>query len=332
MKKLPLLLLAISMPLCFAASGWEGTAALAIVVSAGFLGAIYAVSMAFSINELQIMAKEELYQLIATGVLVVLLVSGNGILDGISSGFSSGGSNLQALAVSNIDSTLGSGPDGLQNIYNALTGLDQQIAVEGSKTLSCNIVSIGYTVSACGGYTMLATPLSMGGGILGFAIGEMYSMKRLIGISTTFAMNLILPMGILLRTFKLSRGAGGFLIAVAVCMYILLPIGILFNQMLVDTFMAIPANQATYSGGITTNVEECDPDNVVFAGAFGTEGEKAGNVLDSFLADLRRVVFDVLVRGTLGPVLALLMMTAGIRALSSLAGAEVDVSALGRFI
>jgi hypothetical protein len=40
----------------------------------------------------------------------------------------------------------------------------------------------------------------------------------------------------------------------------------------------------------------------------------------------------MLAKATLGPVLALLMMMAGIRTLTSIAGAEVDVSAISRFV
>lgn len=173
---------------------------------------------------------------------------------------------------------------------------------------------------------MVNTPLSMAGGIVGFAIGELHSMKRLLAISTGYAMNLLLPMGILLRTFKLTRGAGGFLMATAVSMHILLPAGMVFNDMLADTFLA-DAGAAAYTGGIGSIVPECDPDAVVFDSESG-----ATELLDSLLGDLRKVVFGVLIRGTLGPVLSLLMMIAGIRALSSLGGAEVDVSALGRFV
>ena len=44
------------------------------------------------------------------------------------------------------------------------------------------------------------------------------------------------------------------------------------------------------------------------------------------------IVFLVLVKGTLGPIVAVLMMVSGIRYLTSLAGAEVDVSALMRVV
>lgn len=329
--RVALILLAFA-SLSFAASGWEGTAMVAIAISAGFLGVAYATGVGFGVNELQMLAKEELYQLIATGVLVVLLVGSNNVIDGMSSAFGDGEfTTLQSTADGLIDGTLTNSEDGMETLFGDLMSLDNTIAREGARMISCSIVSIGYTVSACGGYSMLSTPLSMGSGILGFAIGELYSMKKLIDISTSFAMNLLLPLGIVLRTFKITRGAGGFLIAMGISMHILLPMGIVFNQMLVDTFLADPAGSG-YDGGMTASVPECDPDDVLFSGLGESQAEKAIGLMYDLRDDLRKVVFSVLVRGTLGPVLSLLMMAAGIRAISSLAGAEVDVSALGRFI
>jgi hypothetical protein len=326
-------------PTTFAAGGWEGTAALAIAASAGFLGVAYAAGIGFGVNELQIMAKEEFYQLAATGLLVVLLVGGNNLLDWGSNALGSESANLQALANNTINLIL-SDPsddvDGLEEMYQNVTGYDNKLAKESSKTTSCNVLSIGYSVSACGGFSMLNAPVSMSGGILGFAIGELYSMKRLIAISTTYSLSMILPFGILLRTFKATRGAGGLLIAVAVSMHILLPAGMVFNNILADTFLADPASDG-YSGKMETNIPNCASDKVPRSGAGGMnmpddQGEAAKDILDDLHADLRRVVFNVLVKGTLGPVLSLLMMVAGIRALSSLAGAEVDVTSLGRFV
>jgi len=327
MGKLSIVFLMALVPAAFAAGGWEGTAAMAIAISGGFLGIAYMVGMGFGINELQIMSKDEFYQLIATGLLVALLVGSNNVIDGLSAGLGSGGQNLQDTGIAIIDDTLTNPGYGLMGIYNSVTQMDNQVAKESSKTMSCSIVSIGYTVSACGGYSMLSTPLSMSGSIVGFAVGELFSMKRLINISKNYAMSLLLPIGIVLRTFKFTRGAGGFLIATAISMHILIPAGILFNQMLVDTFIAEAG--AGYNGGLSTTVSECDPDAGI--GVYGGD-TGAQDTLEIFRTDLQQVVFSVLVRGTLGPVLALLIMTAGIRALTSLGGAEVDVSALGRFV
>ncbi|MFN7991137.1 MAG: hypothetical protein U0R44_03175 [Candidatus Micrarchaeia archaeon] len=331
MRKMILLMALV--PLAFAAGGWEGTAALAIAVSATILGFVYAIGFGFGVNELQIMAKEEFYQLIATMLLMVVLVGSNNILDGFSStlGAVQGAANMQDAANTLIAQNLDNPTDGMKQVYNKVAEFDTKVSIEGSKAESCNIVGIGYTVSACGGYAMLSTPLSMAGGIVAFSIGELSSMKRLIDLSKNYALQLLLPVGIILRTFKLTRGAGGFFIALGVSMHIMIPAGIIFNQMLVDTFLADASASSGYSGGLTSSIDSCDPSQVLFSGGGGEAG-KAINIFDSLRADLRRVVFSVLVRGTFGPVLALLLMGAGVRALTSMAGAEVDVSSIARFV
>ncbi|MCI0503208.1 hypothetical protein L0Y65_00685 [Candidatus Micrarchaeota archaeon] len=331
-----LVLLLLLAPVVSAASGWEGTALLAIVTSAGILGAIYGVATGFGINELKVIAKEELYQLIATALMVILLVGGNNIIDALSAnlGGLAGAENLQTAAEASITQTLTDGTNGIETYYNKITEMDGTIAVEGSRSLSCNILGIGYGVSACGGYNMLHAPLSMAGGILGFAIGELYAILSLLALSKLFAMNLILPLGILLRTVKITRGAGGFLIALGISLHIMLPMGILLDRMMADTFLdpAMNPNASAFTAGLQTDVAECDPTNVNGAQIVGSEGEKVRGILAGLRADLKGVVFYVLVLGTFGPVLALLMTVAGIRALTSLAGAEVDVSPLGRFL
>ena len=99
-KKLVLLLLLV--PLAFA--GWESLAAVAIVTSAIMLGVLYAVGMGFGVNELQLMAKEELFQLIALMIMMVVLVGANGLLNSLSSNQAFGGS-LQDSAKSIITDT-----------------------------------------------------------------------------------------------------------------------------------------------------------------------------------------------------------------------------------
>ncbi len=334
MKKLLSVLLSLTFvaSTSFAGSGWEGIAIIAVTTSAAILGLMYGLGIASGSNEIQMMAKEELYQLVATGILIALLLGSNGLLDGISKGLAKDQSsqNIQLLSMSIIDDTLKAPGYGVETIYNAVKTDGQQVEIEGSKMLSCSVVGVGYSVSACGGYSMLAAPFSMGGSIVGFTIGELYSMKRLIAIVSSYAMTLLLPIGILLRTFKATRGAGGFLIALAISAYVLLPIGIIFNQMLADTFAA-DASSSKYTKAMSTTITECDPDDALITLGNG-EDQKAINVYDSLRTDLRSILFGVLVRGTLGPIISLLVMIAGLRALTSLAGADIDVSAIGRFV
>ena len=355
MKKLALLLLIL--PIAFAA--WQVTAALAIVTSASLLALLFMIGMGFGISELQLTAKEELFQLIAVGVMVVLLVGSDSVLNTISDnvGFSGQSITMQNLSMQIITDTT----TNVTDLFNTITTVDHDIANEASKGGSCNILQVGYSVSGCGGYSMLPTPMSMAGNIAGYALGELAAMYRLLDISTQFAMSFLLPLGIILRTFKLTRGAGGFLIALGISMYILLPMGIIFNEMMAVTFI-----DAAGSGGPdATNVAQYQPvsgtpsipscnslDTGSFMSGLGTpvscSSGGSNSISDTFLGgsndanavgtycmlrgDIKGYLYVMLIKATLGPVIALLMMVAGIRTLSSIAGAEVDVSAISRFV
>jgi len=329
MKKLLIFLLLV--PMAFAA--WQSVAGVAIMISAGIVAAIYVVGKGFGINELQMMGKEEFFQLIATGILVVVLVSSDGLLNAISTSdaLTNGESSMQANALSMIDDTITE----MAGILSTIQSNDKHNQVEGSKSSQCSIMGTGYGVSGCGGYSMLATPMSMAGGIVGFSIGELGAIHRLIQISNDYAFSLLLPLGIVLRTIKLTRGAGGLLIALGISLHIMLPAGIIFSEMLVASFAA-SSESAAYTGGadsIDWDDNECNAGDTMptFGDKTGNE-ESAINVFNTMRANIRKYMFVAMIRGTLGPVMALLLMAGSIKAISSAAGSEVDVSALSRFV
>jgi hypothetical protein len=189
---------------------------------------------------------------------------------------------------------------------------------------------------------MLNPPLGMAGGIIGFSYAEVSGMQKFVHISNEYSLTVLLPIGILLRTFKVTRGAGGFFIAVAISLHILLPLGIIFNEMLAQTFED-SANAAEYTGTLSSSISEdyeCDGDNTgnnVYAEALELVGLKESNndLAKGLYGEMREGIKSfltvVLLRATLGPVIALLIVMASIRGLSSLMGAEVDVSAIARF-
>jgi hypothetical protein len=216
---------------------------------------------------------------------------------------------------------------------------------------------------------MLSTPLSMAGGITGFAVGELSAMMRLIQISEQFALTLLLPVGILLRTLKVTRGAGGLLIALGISMHIMLPAGVIFNEMLAVTFLDDTVASKDYKPDMKlVSLKKCNPGStgVGFVDLDGaledwlTLGGLYGDLFDAFddfmdgmdieeedlspndsgaimgytslRHSIRSYLFQVLIRATLGPVIALLMMAASIKSLTSIAGSEVDVTAISRFV
>jgi len=331
MKKILLVLLLI--PLAFA-FGWQEISFISMGISLALLAIVFMAGMGFNINELQMVAKEELYQLIATGLLVCLLLASDGILNMISqNGFFGTQSptgyapTLQGSAMGHIDNEILD----MSNMLNNVEGWDMEAGKEGSRSLSCSLLQIGYSVGTCGGFTGLNAPLSLAGGILGFALGELYAMKALLSITTGYALSVLLPIGILMRTMKATRGAGGLLIAVAVSLYILLPMGVLFNEIMSATFAekAVANNYPQYVSGPTTGPEISCGDPGSTSRTNEDKAVEAYGVLETFIPSY---VYSALIRGTLGPILALLLVAASIRVLSALGGAEIDVSAISRFI
>lgn len=330
MKKILLLLLLI--PMAFAA--WQSIAVLAMFTSLTLLVIVFMIGFGFGVNELQLVAKEEFFQLLALVVLIALLAGTDSILNSISTSpaFAQGAATMQEAARTIIDDTTGN----IQSVFNNIAAYDKKISVEASKASQCNIAGMGYTVSGCGGFSVLAAPLSMAGGISGFAIGELSAMKRLIEISETYALTFLLPVGIVLRTFRITRGAGGLLIALGVSLHIMLPAGVIFNEMLGATFLANATASADYQpGGPPVSIPECKPGDAEPLPLVQSATKNEQNAIKAFnmlRADIRRQLYTVLIQATLGPVISILMVAASIKALTSIAGAEVDVSAISRFI
>jgi hypothetical protein len=324
-----ILILLLFMPLAFAA--WQSVAAMAIIASVGLLALIYMIGMGFGVNELQMVAKEELFQILAVVLLVAVLIGGDSLLNEISTNpafTTSTSDTLQEAARESIDNTIADA----SLILDDVEAHDRSAAIEGSKASSCSILGMGYSVSGCGSYSMLAAPLSMAGGIAGFAIGELHTMKRLILISERFALPFLLPVGILLRTFKITRGAGGLLIAFAISLHIMLPMGVIFNDMLAATFLD-PAG--TEEDSLSDPYEGTPAGISLSCNAGYTGSGNEDNAIDGYnnmRGNIKKYLFTMLIRATLGPVLSLMIMAASLRALTSLGGAEVDVTALSRFV
>lgn len=327
MKRMVLFLLLV--PMAFAA--WQSVAALAMGISLTILTILFMVGFGFGIDSLKMMAKEEFFQLIALGVLMVALIGTDSILNAISTNeafIEGSATTMQETAGNILDSSL----TNMTTVMNNIGTYDMNASLEASKASQCSISGMGYTVSSCGGYTMLAAPISMAGGIAGFAIGELSAMKKLVEVSDAYALSLLLPVGIVLRTLKITRGAGGLLIALGISMHIMLPAGVIFNAMLAATFAADTTASSGYPAApAIITIAECKPEQTALVVGESNE-DRAVKAFTDLRSNLKTYLFQVMIMATLGPVISLLMLAGSIRALTSLAGAEVDVSAISRFM
>ncbi len=325
MKGKALLALFLLVSASFAA--WQDTAALAILTSLILVAVVYMIGFGFGVDALTALAKDEVYQLIALAIMIAVFYGANSFIDGLStnSDLTQGAPTLQLAALDSLNTSI----TDLSSAYDDVRAVDKNAGIQGSQMLSCNLQGIGYSVSGCGGFSMLAGPFSLAGTIMGFALGELNAAYRLIDIAVNYGLNLILPLGIVLRTFRFTRGAGGFLIALAISLYLLLPMGIVFVDILGKSFLASPdaAGYQPGSGSLSGISPSCTPGDVGDGNS-----DAAIKVYNSLRTAIKSYMYLIFVKATLGPVVAVLMMSAGIRAITSLAGAEVDVSALSRVV
>ncbi len=325
MRKLLFVLLVLA-PLAFAA--WQSVAMMALFVSITLLAAVFAVSMGIQSETLKVLAKDEFYQLIALAIMIAVLFGSDGILNLISqnSALTYSQPTLQDAAIVSLEET----QETLGDYLSSISSADNKIAKEASKATSCTVAGGGYSVSACGGFTMMGTPFSLSGSIVGYAIAEISSAKTIVELAKNYALAFLLPLGIILRTFKFSRGAGGFLIAFGISAYLFIPAGVIFVDMLNEQFVSDPAS-SDYTGSLSGIDPECDSGKTWSVGSNSNE-QRAVNTYNNLRGELKKYLYVVLLKATLGPVVALLFFAGGLRALGSLLGAEVDVSAISRFV
>jgi len=333
MKKLLFVLLLLA-PLSFAA--WVSVAAMAVMVSVVILAAVYGVAIGIESEELKVLSKDEFFQLIVLVLLIAVFFIGDGMLNAIStnSAFTQGQPTIQDAAIVSLDETY----DKLSLNLEKIASSDVNVAKEASRTLSCYITGGGYSVSACGGFTMLGTPFSFAGSLTAYAIAEVSAVKQLVIIARDYALALLLPIGIILRTFRFSRGAGGFLIALGISLYLLVPAGIVFVDMLNEQFLSDPVS-SEYTEDDPSALSFGDPDSSSsFTGCeagmpWGDYNEdRAIDAYQKLRTQLKYYLYIGLLKATLGPVVALLLFIGGLRALSSIFGMEVDVSPISRFV
>lgn len=327
---------------------WQGVAGMAIMVSLILLGVTFMIGYGFSIKELVILSKEEAYQVLVLAVLIAVLSGTDSIFNTISQTEELSGTEatMQDAAITSIGNSL----QNLTSALNNIAAIDNDVAKEASETIQCSLIGIGYSVSGCGGFAMLASPFSLVGSILGLAGGSLFGALRLIELSTAYSFTLLLPLGIILRTFRFTRGAGGLLMAVAISTYLLLPLGILFVDKFGDAFTdsVSKLGSGNPDRAYIEKPADVDPDcnpGKTMGGVLGTalsfnadptstesNEDAAIATYNALRRNIRNYLYLVLVKGTLGPAVALLMMVGGIRVLTKVAGAEIDVSALARLV
>lgn len=308
------------MPLLFAASDWRVITGLAIVMSAAILGLLYGIAHAMNADELKFLATEELYQMVATIFMAGIIVGAETSLNEIGNALVNDPFPDKALEL------LDERKETQETILNDLSALSVGVGREASKSSFCSILGVGMAMNPCGSYRALGAPLAISYQMVGLGAAELNALRTLVDFAKNYAFVMLLPAGIVLRTFRITRGAGGLLMAFALSIYVFVPVSVIGMQDVND--QAADAMEAAGRG-----VGDMDRPDVPECDATESGDDNYDNV-SGFFNDLRDVsrsyTFEFLANATLTTLVALSVMLGSMRSMASLAGADIDVSSLAR--
>jgi len=320
MKKLLALLMLVSV--AFAQGSWVSVASMAVLVSLTALLILFMIGYGFGINELRFLSVEEIYQLFVTIIMIGLLYSASLYFDEFSRavGFEEG---LQNASITILENNL----NNHSTMVSSLKSFALDLGTEASQSSFCSLQGPGYTVAPCSSYRAIIPSVSMAFQALSLSSAEVNSLLILAKFGRAYTFALLLPVGIILRTFRFTRGAGGLLIGFAVSLYLLLPLGVISMDIITSDFEEERSDYQEIPGlpSPDSSSNECDPLDA------GTKNlNRAEGLFDSTRQNIKPYLYYFLIKGTLTTIICLILVITGIREISRLAGAEIDVSALAR--
>jgi len=200
---------------------WGPVSMLAAFIA--FLVAIlaYMLGIGFGLSDLKAWAKSEMYQALASTVMVVALIALSAIiLDRASTMFFGPGINPFSLSRAYLNDL----NNQLLLLYGQLYGWNFPLALFDSLAFYTNLVS-GTDQYVFAG--LLKAPISIIHVTANYNIMQAFILigtwRALLDFAQATAFTAFLPLGVFLRIFPITRGAGGLLIALAIGLFFVFP-------------------------------------------------------------------------------------------------------------
>lgn len=287
---------------------WISIAGLALLPMGIITALMLLIGYGFGSQELKMLGQEEIYQFVVTLIMLGIVVAAAEAVNGMAAG-----EKIQTLAIDSLSSTI----TAQKSTFNNLRSFGVKLGLESSRSYFCSLSNAGYNIAPCGAFRQLSTPLGLAFQILGLSAAELESLRTLVAFGDAYGLTLILPVGIILRAFKITRGAGGLFIALGISAYIILPISVIAMKEIVvkGKTAALTVNPLPEPACHEKKADD-------------TNYDRAKDLFNSIRNNLPGYLYAFFVEATLTTVVSLFAFITGIRWLSRLTGAEVDVSAL----
>ena len=195
------------------------------------------------------------------------------------------------------------------------------IGREASKGVFCNFLGVGYTLVNCSPLNAFRGSLTAAAFTTSVALADTFAQQFLLSLAANYAFSLIIPLGLFLRCFKISRAAGGALIAFGFGFYTVYPAVIMSTENLLHgTSTSVPSD--------IPSPKTCDPMESEVAVSLQQFNDYSGQITDFDLTE--SIAYFVLVRVLFLSILNLIITLGFIRALAHVIGSDIDISALAR--
>lgn len=346
MKRLLFLILVLSLSFAQAEEPpqWAVLSVFAAFSALGVLAILYMLGYLVDSAEMRMLAKQELFQVIVTILLIVFFVSFEAYVTAYM-----GGALAEAFGAesgSHIDYAMAVLTDNAEEHWGMIKMLTERMTLPfgsmASSSATCSIMGTSLTYPGCIGIQVPFSSLVMATNTLVTAMLVSNSQVALLNLARDFFFPVLLPLGLFLRCFQFTRGAGGLLVGIAAAFYFVFPISVILTEGMHQTVEANvgekipdfnPVNVQALTedfgkdfGGFEVNADcnplDMDQDAARKQGRRIT-GDSGDKVVDPLL-------FHIFIGGLFNSMLNILLTLSAARVLSKVFGAEVDISALAR--
>lgn len=236
-----------------------------VAIMLGVSGIILGLGIAFDDKKLKNFGKEEIMQSIISGVIVGSLFLffspaglGTSIINNIVSG---NGASASCSGFIDINSAVCFAYNYLVGSGFTINGVHYQSLIGDATTLliPLSLIYVGLALLSSVGLSLgvislnftqvLAPALSQLGFIiksLTFAIIGIYVQSTLLEVISVITVPLLLPTGIVLRAFYLTRKLGGAIIAISIGLFAVYPLTYLLDAQITANFSSTVANQSIF--------------------------------------------------------------------------------------
>lgn len=297
---------------------------LALLIPVFIVAVAYMASYAFSAPQLRAILQDELLQILATGAVALTLVGTQLVVDqyvvATLQATGATGSDINGVmdaASDKLNSLAGNTSAVLQNMQDVSMALGK----EASKGVFCNFMGVGFSLSNCSPFNAYRGSLTASAFTTTVALSDTYAQSYILSLARSYGFTLLIPLGLLLRCFRASRGAGGALIAIGFGFYTVYPAVILATDNLL--------HNGTPPGAPTLPlVGTCNPMETSVSTSL-SEFTDYGDSLTDY-TNAKGLAYFVLVRVLFLSILNLIITLGFIRMFAHMIGSEIDVSALAR--